>query len=375
MNPLISVIVPVYNVAAYLRECMDSIVNQTYSNLEIICVNDGSTDESPDILQEYEKKDSRVKVVHQKNGGLSAARNTGLKHASGEWVAYVDSDDALDVKAAEIWVNSISDDVELICFGVRLTDVHAASQETIERREKYLACKVQGKHEFNLELLKKMSVSVWNKIFRRSIIEQYGMEFPVGLYYEDCAFFAQYAPLVKKALLLEDKLYLYRQRESSITGQANYKDTGLHYIRIQHPIRAFYLKHGLMNSHSDIYGRFFENSYGAAKNILPERYKMYGCIVARYLLDAWGIEKIYPNAPVLRNLYKDTEPVEAVYGLIARCINRDAITPFSWWLYKFMLRLECCRIGLLKFFSFGDRKKNLKIKRQQLRELIAQTLR
>lgn len=96
-QPLISIIVPVYNTAPYLEKCLDSLVGQTYSNLEILCVDDGSPDESPMILEKYAQKDRRVIVIHQANTGLSGARNTGLVHASGKYVMYVDSDDWIDL--------------------------------------------------------------------------------------------------------------------------------------------------------------------------------------------------------------------------------------------------------------------------------------
>ena len=104
-NPLISIIVPVYNVEKYLRQCLDSLVNQTYKNIEIICVDDGSTDNCSAILNEYEKNDKRLKVIHKENGGLSDARNTGIKIASGKYVMYVDSDDWIDLDTCEKAVN------------------------------------------------------------------------------------------------------------------------------------------------------------------------------------------------------------------------------------------------------------------------------
>lgn len=92
-SPLISVIVPVYNVAPYLRHCIDSIINQTYQNIEIVFINDGSTDDSAEILTEYESKDSRIRVIHQKNGGLSNARNNGISNSKGSYITFIDSDD------------------------------------------------------------------------------------------------------------------------------------------------------------------------------------------------------------------------------------------------------------------------------------------
>lgn len=100
-KPLISIIVPVYNTEQYLSKCLDSLINQTYKNIEIICVNDGSTDNSADILNEYDKKDKRVRMISQKNCGLSATRNTGLKNCCGEYVMFLDSDDWIDFDTCE----------------------------------------------------------------------------------------------------------------------------------------------------------------------------------------------------------------------------------------------------------------------------------
>ena len=94
-NPLISIIIPVYNTAKYLPRCLDSVLKQTYQNLEIIVVDDGSTDNSPKIIKEYATKDNRIKVIHQKNAGLSAARNTGITKATGKYISFVDSDDEI----------------------------------------------------------------------------------------------------------------------------------------------------------------------------------------------------------------------------------------------------------------------------------------
>ena len=104
----ISVIVPVYNVEKYLNKCVDSIINQTFKDIEIILVDDGSTDSSPKICDDYTKVDSRIKVVHQKNSGLSAARNTGIRQSSGKYLAFIDSDDYISKDFCEILYNSIT---------------------------------------------------------------------------------------------------------------------------------------------------------------------------------------------------------------------------------------------------------------------------
>ena len=106
-NPLISVVVPVYNVEQYIRECVDSIVSQTYCHLEIVLIDDGSLDNCPVICDEYAKKDSRIKVVHQKNGGLAKARNVGIENSSGEYITFIDSDDYIASNYIEILYRGI----------------------------------------------------------------------------------------------------------------------------------------------------------------------------------------------------------------------------------------------------------------------------
>ena len=116
MNPMISVIVPIYNVEKYLARCVDSIVNQTYKNLEIILVDDGSPDRCPQMCDDYADKDSRNKVIHKKNGGLSDARNAGMAVATGEYISFIDSDDWIETSMFELLLNNIFQyDCEISC--------------------------------------------------------------------------------------------------------------------------------------------------------------------------------------------------------------------------------------------------------------------
>ncbi|GHT38682.1 hypothetical protein FACS189437_00060 [Bacteroidia bacterium] len=117
MNTQISIIVPVYNVEKYIRQCVDSLLLQTYSNIEIILVDDGSTDSSVNICDEYATKDSRIKVIHQSNVGVSQARNNGIKQAEGEWITFCDSDDWCDMTMCENIIKYIDEDIDIITWG------------------------------------------------------------------------------------------------------------------------------------------------------------------------------------------------------------------------------------------------------------------
>ena len=121
-SPLVSVIVPVYNVEKYLEECCDSILNQTYKNLEIILIDDGSDDNSPKICDSYKEKDSRVKVIHQKNSGVSSARNNGIKNSCGDFIIFADSDDKLEKNMCEKAVEALSQNTDAVFFGYKRTD-------------------------------------------------------------------------------------------------------------------------------------------------------------------------------------------------------------------------------------------------------------
>lgn len=228
MQPLISVLVPVYNVAEWLPRCLDSICAQTYSNLEILCVNDGSTDNSAGILAEYAARDARIKVFTQENAGLSAARNTGLEHATGEWVTGVDSDDYLELDAFERAVACVADEVDVVAFGVvkKWTgDVHKTM--IFQQFESNQVLPV------TVDLAERIHVCFWNKLWRRAIVQEHGIRFPHGLVHEDDAFFYLFLPHARKIALCDCIGYNYMQREGSIiySGQSEL-ETSLRYMKV-----------------------------------------------------------------------------------------------------------------------------------------------
>ncbi len=195
--PLISIIVPIYQVELYLEKCIDSIINQTYKNLEIILIDDGSPDRCGAICDEYAGKDSRIRVIHQKNGGLSAARNAGLDIAKGDYIQFVDSDDWIEPEACET-VLTIAEEqhADIVCFGfcwllptgeTTLVSVNSSSEIEEAAVIKQLICKKSVIRNF-----------AWNKLFVRKLFD--GVRFPVGRTYEDICVTYQ---LVHKA----DKIY------------------------------------------------------------------------------------------------------------------------------------------------------------------------
>lgn len=221
----VSVIIPVYNVENYLEECLDSIINQTLKDIEIICINDGSTDGSLEILNDYAGSDSRLKLINQENEGQGAARNHGIKLSQGEYIYFMDSDDILELFALEELYNmSKSMDLDILIF--KLINFNDGSHEkyTSKYYEMPFLNKYAGKI-FNYNTLgeKAMNIAVSppGKLFKRSLI--FSMKFPEGVIFEDNYFFAEAMLKAKKVSFLDKYLYNRRIRNNSITNNKTIK--------------------------------------------------------------------------------------------------------------------------------------------------------
>lgn len=201
----ISIIVPVYNVEKYLKRALDSLIQQTYNNLEIICINDGSTDNSYKILQEYSELDSRIIVINQKNHGVSNARNRGLSIATGKYIMFLDPDDWYELKAVEKAYNSIvTHDADIVCFGFNFTDGYKVSNDTsyLDALKEYEQSTITNPHYI-------ISI-VWNNIFSKKFLCKFNVKFYENLKYcEDIAFVQLCALNSIRFYVLPENLYNY----------------------------------------------------------------------------------------------------------------------------------------------------------------------
>lgn len=210
----ISVIVPIYKVEAYIDRCIESIINQTYHNLEIILVDDGSPDQCPEICDEWAKKDKRIRVIHKKNGGLSDARNVGLAAAKGDYISFVDSDDWIEPDFISVlYTELINANADISACGV---DYVSESGEVLRKRK--CDCLCLDKIEALRRLVKEDGVyqTVWNKLYRRETIGS--ILFEVGRCNEDDFWTYQIFDRAKKIVITNQTLYHYFQRDGSIMG-------------------------------------------------------------------------------------------------------------------------------------------------------------
>ena len=214
-----SVIIPVYNVEKFLKKCLDSVFKQTYSDYEILAVNDGSTDSSKNILENYQKICSKLKVINQENKGLGGARNTGIKNASGEFLVFLDSDDYISFNMLEkIDMYLRKYQLDILAFDCNMVDLQGNILDcaTIKKySEKYT--KLTPKQFLLLE------PTSCTKVYRRILYTEHKITFPERLWYEDFATVFKLAPFVDNVGYLKEALYFYVQQDSSITHSTNIK--------------------------------------------------------------------------------------------------------------------------------------------------------
>lgn len=221
--PLISVIVPIYNVEAYLHKCVDSILSQTYKNIEIFLVDDGSPDNCGKICDEYASKDKRIKVIHKQNGGLSDARNVALDVVKGEFVTFVDSDDFISPTYIELLFELIeltkSDIAE--CSFLKVTENEEIPHQFTEYKK--LSYKVFSADNAlkNILYQNTLNHSAWGKLYKKTLFNN--IRYPKGILYEDLAIIYQVFQKVENLVFTPIPLYYYLLRENSILGRFNFK--------------------------------------------------------------------------------------------------------------------------------------------------------
>lgn len=215
-NPLVSVIVPIYKVEPFLRECVNSVIAQTYTNLEIILVDDGSPDLCPDICDEYAKQDSRIKVIHKSNGGLSDARNAGIEFAKGEYLSFVDSDDVIHYQMIEVLMKPILADKGLKMSACQFLEFDDGKEFNQNQELKPLEI-----IDFKEYFTKKIWTIACAKVYEKSIFRN--IKYPVGRLHEDEFTTYKICYGVKKIAYTESTLYFYRQREGSIMTEMSLK--------------------------------------------------------------------------------------------------------------------------------------------------------
>lgn len=214
---MISVIIPIYNVSPYLSHCVDSVLSQSFADLEIILVDDGSTDECPGICDSYVERDSRVKVIHKPNGGLSDARNAGMKIAKGEWIFFVDSDDWLALDAIQkLYQFAVENHCDVVQGGFFYAYHDHLLYRKTTNKERNRTVFERDDAMCELIINDRVKNFAWGKLYKTDLIKD--LFFPVGKYFEDSFWQHLLMDKVERYGIIDEPLYYYRQRDDSISG-------------------------------------------------------------------------------------------------------------------------------------------------------------
>lgn len=256
MKDLISIIVPCYNAEDYLNRCLDSLVRQTYQNIEIICINDGSKDTTLSILQSYANEDSRVHILTSENMGPAHARNMGLKYANGQFLMFCDSDDWYSNEMCEkMHVTLLKENTDLVVCGSKIHS-ETNNKKLCDIKTDAVRVRMIGHRILDNKMRKYVNVFLWNKIFKNEIVKKMVISFPEGCEYDDCSFVQQYICAIKKYYGIEEKLYEHVVRDNSITDLEHKNERPNrrfeHIATYQHTLN-FLIRNGLQYSRASYF--------------------------------------------------------------------------------------------------------------------------
>ncbi len=243
-QPLISIIIPAYNAERWLRQCLDSMLAQTYTKLEILCVNDGSTDGSLAILREYEAKDGRVRAIDIAHAGLGAARNAALDVAQGEWITGVDADDWLVPDACERMMSRELEGVDVVAYEAETVFI----DEPLGGSWYSYDLPYEGVRPMTNADIYRIRSPFCLKLYRRSVVEQFGLRFPVGHLYEDEAFHLLFLAHVRTICYVRERLYCRSIHKGSIMQQPDrepFEKANLAYMK---DIFAHFVSHDMLET-------------------------------------------------------------------------------------------------------------------------------
>lgn len=312
--PKISIVIPIYNVEKYLRECLDSILNQTFQDIEIICVDDGSTDKSLEILQEYKRKDDRFVILQQRHAGAGAARNHGIKLAEGKYIQFLDSDDYFEPNLLEEMYNRAEKfGAEItVCSSRKVDDegniTESGNPNNPINLDKTPLETVFSRRDFKDDIFCLLTPMPWNKLYLRSFIEKNNLEFPPLRIYEDVAFVHSSVVCADKIIAFNKELINYRfNRPGSL---ANYRSKyAIDVVKSCLCLKDFLTQKGIFEEHKSAYRKAVINHIRSEISFCTDDdYKIF--LEEFKKIDGWqnynsALRKDYITPEYLRNFIGD----------------------------------------------------------------------
>lgn len=282
---MISVIIPVYNAEKYLSKCIDSVLNQTYQDLEIILVNDGSTDDSEKILEKYRSRDSRIVIINKDNGGASTARNVGLDTAHGEYITFVDSDDTISPYYLEILHNcALNDGSDFVCYrykdSIKVFDDYNLINNLVNERVIVNSRNVLKEYEY------KYYPIIWgtpfNKLFHKSLFDD--IRFTEGMIYEDVEILPKLIKASHQLTILPMELYYYNFSENSVM-RSGFSEKRFNILDLWKSHFYFFMSEKMYNYANIYLLRYMTNLIKFRKLVKESEFRQYAHVYKKYLND------------------------------------------------------------------------------------------
>lgn len=324
MDKILSIIVPVYNVEKYLRKCLDSIFDQTIDNFEVICVNDGSTDSSAYILDEYAKKHGNMIVFNQENGGLSMARNSGMKLATGKYIGFVDSDDFVDPNMFLSMVERAEqDNSQIVISNPYIYDMLTERTYVYRNMVDFFRLSLLGAFS-PLDHIKVFEyIGAWDKIYLSEFIKNNNLTFPVKRIFEDAPFTYKALSIAQRVSVIKESYYYYRKNAGgSITDKERVNDNYKYdFLRNSKEIKDFLKEHNCYKQVAPVFLEYlmrtglYHNSYATTKKSFLRIFDEMRSLIDEYdceIIKGIGIDKFiwYSNVLLsndLKTCYKQIE--------------------------------------------------------------------
>lgn len=371
MNTLVSIIIPVYNAEAWLQGCLNSVCNQTYSNIEIICIDDASSDKSVDILNEYAKLDKRIAIIcNKENKGLSEVQNIGLDHAHGDWIIAIDSDDYFSPNAIETCLEHSDNETDIIVFKKRWFEDGNGKTIQID------SLPAKGKQKVTQTLLNCTSPHFKGKMWRLSFIRERGIRFIPHIWYEDKPFWFCLSPWCNHLYYLHETLYNYRCRENSIMAQTRKKhEKTLDQLTITETILKYWKEHNIREHFGEdplnpltIEVNLIQRLFWFTNDFSPKNKLHYIWIETKRIMETYGIINRLPEFPELSRFYHISPYCSNT--LVAN--DNDYISPqdLVLLLNKKRITFNYFRYQFIYHITWGRRKIRYKNKCQHYRALI-----
>lgn len=271
----ISLIIPVYNVEQYLTDCLQSVCDQTYPSIEVICINDGSTDGSPEILENFKSKmGTKLRIINKKNEGLGPARNTGIEASTGYYVYFLDSDDILAPNALQSVYDVISSEVDFVAHGVKVVALDEQLENEVSSNKAWIDSvrKESGVYQLGSSPKAELVSVAWNKLYKLSLLLGQKIHFP-NLLHEDEVFFWRHIIHCSKYHYLNQDLYCYRRRQSSIMGTRLQSLHSLDAIKIHIEIYKLIKDHSLKEKYGWAIDQLFIDSVSWFMSIVNSKFR------------------------------------------------------------------------------------------------------